>query len=155
MGNQITGIVVELPVGPMSFEARLQLVARATGELKKTNQPLATRAVVDLASVAPAGLVALAGRFMATPQEGGANIKVSNIPGPQIGLYLGGARLLEFWPFGPLSPEMGLGVTVMSYAGSLFFSVGADPAQVPDLEAFLDKLRDAARDMTRVAMAPA
>ena len=60
-------------------------------------------------------------------QEAGANINVTNIPGPQFPLYTGGAQLLEVWPFAPLYPSMGLGVAVVSYNGDAYFGLSADP----------------------------
>jgi diacylglycerol O-acyltransferase len=82
---------------------------------------------------------------MSTPQAG-ANINVTNIPGPQFPLYAGGAQLLEVWPFAPLYPSMGLGVAVVSYNGDTYFGLSADPAVVPDVEEFTRALSGAAAD---------
>jgi len=84
---------------------------------------------------------------MSTPQAG-ANINVTNIPGPQFPLYSGGAQLLEVWPFAPLYPSMGLGVAIVSYNGNAYFGLSADPAIVPDVEEFTAKLREAADECT-------
>jgi len=89
---------------------------------------------------------------MSTPQAG-ANINVTNIPGPQFPLYSGGAQLLEVWPFAPLYPGMGLGVAIVSYNGNAYFGLSADPSIVPDVEEFTSKLRDAAADCVALARA--
>jgi hypothetical protein len=87
---------------------------------------------------------------MSNPQAG-ANINVTNIPGPQFPLYSGGAQLVEVWPFAPLYPSMGLGVAIVSYNGDAYFGLTADPSIVADVEEFTTKLREAATECTQLA----
>ncbi|MGH7763309.1 MAG: wax ester/triacylglycerol synthase family O-acyltransferase [Candidatus Dormibacteraceae bacterium] len=150
LGNQISGMVLELPTGELSIEDRLRRIKVTTGDLKRTRQAVAADKLAGLADWAPPSLLVLAGRLMSTPQ-GGANINVTNIPGPQFPLYSGGAVLLEVWPFAPLYPAMGLGVAIVSYNGNAYFGLTADPGLVPDVEEFTTKLRQAADDCTALA----
>ena len=150
LGNQISGMVFELPTGDLSIEDRLQRINVTTGDLKRTRQAIAADQLAGLAEWAPPTLLVLAGRVMATPQAG-ANINVTNIPGPQFPLYSGGAQLLEVWPFAPLYPSMGLGVAIVSYNGNVYFGLSADPSVVPDVEEFTGNLRDAAADCAALA----
>jgi WS/DGAT/MGAT family acyltransferase len=149
-GNQISGMVFELPTGDLPIEQRLQRINVTTGDLKRTRQAVAADKLAGLAEWAPPTLLVLAGRVMSTPQAG-ANINVTNIPGPQFPLYSGGAQLLEVWPFAPLYPSMGLGVAVVSYNGDAYFGLTADPGLVPDVEAFTQNLRDASADCAALA----
>jgi len=149
-GNQISGMVFELPTGDLPIEERLQRINVTTGDLKRTRQAVAADQLAGLAEWAPPTLLVLAGRVMSTPQAG-ANINVTNIPGPQFPLYSGGAQLLEVWPFAPLYPSMGLGVAVVSYNGDAYFGLTADPGLVPDVEAFTQDLRDASADCAALA----
>lgn len=150
LGNQISGMVFELPTSDLSIEERLKRIKTTTGDLKRTRQAIAADQLAGLAEWAPPTLLVLAGRVMSTPQAG-ANINVTNIPGPQFPLYAGGAQLLEVWPFAPLYPTMGLGVAVVSYNGDTYFGLSADPSVVPDVEAFTATLRQAAADCTALA----
>jgi diacylglycerol O-acyltransferase / wax synthase len=142
LGNQISGMVLELPTGDLTMEERLRSIKITTGDLKRTRQAVAADKLAGLADWAPPTLLVLAGRLMSNPQ-GGANINVTNVPGPQFPLYSGGAELLEVWPFAPLYPSMGLGVAIVSYNGDAYFGLTADPDIVPDVEAFTAKLREA------------
>ncbi|HXM58359.1 MAG TPA: wax ester/triacylglycerol synthase family O-acyltransferase [Candidatus Dormibacteraeota bacterium] len=142
-GNRISGMVFDLPTGAMSMEERLGRVHRTTGDLKRSKQALAADKLAGLADWAPPTLLVLAGRVMATPQAG-ANMNVTNVPGPQQPLYTGGAQLLEIWPFAPLYPSMAVGLAIVSYNGDVFFGLGADPSVVDDVEAFAGHLRAAA-----------
>ncbi len=142
-GNRISGMVFELPTGAMTIEERLRRINRTTGDLKRSKQALAADKLAGLADWAPPTLLVLAGRVMATPQAG-ANMNVTNVPGPQQPLFTGGAELLEIWPFAPLYPSMALGLAVVSYNGSVFFGLGADPGVVADVEVFAGHLKAAA-----------
>ncbi len=141
--NRISGLVFELPTGAMSMEERLRRINRTTGDLKRSRQALAADKLAGLANWAPPTLLVLAGRVMATPQAG-ANLNVTNVPGPQQPLFTGGAQLLEIWPFAPLYPSMALGLAVVSYNGDVFFGLGADPSVVQDVAAFAGHLKAAA-----------
>jgi WS/DGAT/MGAT family acyltransferase len=143
LGNQISGMVLELPTGNLTIEERLRKIKVTTGDLKRTRQAVAADKLAGLADWAPPTLLVLAGRLMSNPQ-GGANINVTNVPGPQFPLYSGGAELLEVWPFAPLYPSMGLGIAIVSYNGGAYFGLTADPAIVPDVEEFTTMLREAA-----------
>ena len=150
LGNQISGMVLELPTGDLTMEERLRQIKVTTGDLKRTRQAVAADKLAGLADWAPASLLVLAGRLMSNPQAG-ANINVTNIPGPQFPLYTGGAQLLEVWPFAPLYPSMGLGVAIVSYNGDAYFGLTADPSVVPDVEEFTTKLQAAAVECTELA----
>jgi diacylglycerol O-acyltransferase len=131
---------------------RLQRIQVTTGDLKRSRQALAADRIAGLADWAPPTLLVLAGRLMATPQAG-ANLNVTNIPGPQFPLYTGGSRLLEVWPFAPLYASMGLGIAVVSYDGQVFFGLTAEPSIVPDVEDFTRYLAEAAEACREVSAA--
>lgn len=151
-GNRVSGMVVELPTGALPIEERLNRIRVRTVELKRSHQAVAADRLAGLADWAPASLLVLAGRLMSTPQAG-AKLNVTNIPGPQLPLYSGGARLLEVWPFAPLYPDMGLGIAIVSYNGEVFFGLTADPGLVPDVEEFTNHLRQAAERCLDLAAA--
>jgi len=153
LGNQISGMVFELPTSDLPIEERLKRIKVTTGDLKRTRQAVAADQLAGLAEWAPPTLLVLAGRIMSTPQAG-ANINVTNIPGPQFPLYTGGAQLLEVWPFAPLYPAMGLGVAIVSYNGDAYFGLTADPSIVADVEEFTGNLREAAADCVALAASP-
>jgi WS/DGAT/MGAT family acyltransferase len=150
LGNQISGMVLELPTGDLTIEQRLRKIKVTTGDLKRTRQAVAADKLAGLADWAPPTLLVLAGRLMSNPQ-GGANINVTNVPGPQFPLYSGGAQLLEVWPFAPLYPSMGLGIAIVSYNGEAYFGLTADPGIVPDVEQFTTMLKEAAAECAALA----
>ena len=54
-----------------------------------------------------------------------ANVLISNVPGPQVPLYVAGARMLSFYPVSIPYHGSALNMTVQSYAGSLDFGLTA------------------------------
>jgi diacylglycerol O-acyltransferase len=75
------------------------------------------------------------------------NLVVSNVPGPQQPLYLLGRRLLEIYPFVPLSPQNhALSIGLVSYDGRVFFGLAGDRDAVPDLDRLATAIREALRE---------
>jgi WS/DGAT/MGAT family acyltransferase len=76
-----------------------------------------------------------------------ANVVISNVPGPQVPLYVAGGRMTAYWPLSIAEHGLGLNITVMSYAGTMGFGFTTARAAVPDarelsaaLQAALDEL---------------
>lgn len=68
------------------------------------------------------------------------DLLASNVPGFDLDVYLGGARMERFWVFGP-PIGAAANVTLMSYRDQCCIGVNTDTAAVPDAESFLDCLR--------------
>ena len=78
------------------------------------------------------------------------NLFVSNVPGPDVDLYCGGARLEAVYPLSVIAHGQGLNITVLGLGGRLNFGALADRDLVPDVERIteaiakeLDVLREA------------
>jgi diacylglycerol O-acyltransferase len=61
------------------------------------------------------------------------NLIVTDVPGPQVPLYLLGARLLEGYPFVPMMANQALGIALLSYDGGLYWGFNADWDALADL----------------------
>ena len=62
------------------------------------------------------------------------NLIISNVPGPNVPLYLAGARLLAYYPVSAITDGQGLNITVMSYCGTMYFGLVACRELMPDLD---------------------
>ncbi len=60
-----------------------------------------------------------------------ANLVISNVPGPQVPLYMAGARLLTFHPLSIVMHGLGLNITIQTYAGEVDFGIIAGEAALP------------------------
>jgi len=72
---------------------------------------------------------------------------ISNVPGPNVALYLAGAELLAYYPVSAIFDGQGLNITVMSYCGTMFFGLVACRELMPDLDALAGYLRAELDDM--------
>jgi diacylglycerol O-acyltransferase / wax synthase len=78
----------------------------------------------------------------------------SNVPGIPVPLYLAGARVRSFTPFGPTAGSA-VNVTLMSYAGDCCMGVNIDTAAIPDPDEFVACLAAGFDEVVAVAAAAA
>ena len=84
-----------------------------------------------------------------------ANMICTNVPGPQMPLYLLGHKLLRCYPYVPIGGEMGVNVAILSYNGVAYVGFGGDVAAVPDIERFEEMLRESFAELCKAAASPA
>jgi diacylglycerol O-acyltransferase len=82
------------------------------------------------------------------------NISVTNVPGPPVPLYLGGARLLELFPVVSLAGNLTLAVAVLSYAGQLNLTAVADRDGCADVAVFAQGVQSALDELARSVLVP-
>jgi hypothetical protein len=81
------------------------------------------------------------------------NLVISNVPGPPMPIYFGGARILGFYPFGPVFHGAGLNVTVVSNDGHLDVGLIAARELAPDLWSLADDFGPALAELVSAARA--
>lgn len=148
-GVAVSAITVELPVGEADPRRRIEFIRHRMGGLKQSEQVIGADFWAKLSDYAPPTVLALAGRASAAHQ--GANLIVTNVPGPQLPLYLKGARLLEAFPYAPILGTTSVGVAVESYAGQLNFGLTGDYDLVADLDVLGRGIADEVIAMKRLA----
>lgn len=134
VGNRFGLVLVDLPVGLEGWNARLDVIADRMAALKHSPEPRAVLGALWLAGHLPAA----AERRMMNFVGHKAAAVVSNLPGPRQRLTFDGARLASvvFWP--PQSAGIGIGVSLLSYAGRVTLGVSADAAPLADPAALVD-----------------
>ena len=134
-GNYFGTIFVPLPVDGRFALERLWRIKHETRRLKRTWQPAIAWGLSGLASLLPPSLrQPIADLFYRK-----ASAVVSNVPGTREPRYLAGHRVDEqmFWV--PQAGDIGLGVSIVSYAGNVQFGVVADEAVLDDPDSFLER----------------
>ncbi len=133
LGNFFGTVFVPLPVDGESPLERLYRIKHETRNLKKSWQPGIAWGLAAGASVIPEPWR----QPVADVFYRKASAVVSNVPGTPEARYLAGCRITEqmFWV--PQAGDIGLGVSIVSYAGGVQFGVVADEAVMTDPESFL------------------
>ncbi len=147
--NRASGWLLDLPVHEPDPKRRLAAVAAETGKRKAIRQELGPEVLGRVAEYAVPGIVGLGVRLLSRLHP--YNLIVTNVPGPQVPLYLLGARLLSGYPQVPLFENQGLGIALFSYCGSLGFGFNADREVVPDLEVFAAAVQRGFSELARAA----
>jgi diacylglycerol O-acyltransferase / wax synthase len=151
LGNRVSFVMVELPVGERSPGAALEEVRRQMGERKSAGSAGAFDGLLHAARFAPLPVRDAIGWIATRPQT--FNTVVSNLPGPRDTLYVMGRPLRAAYPAVPLPRGHGLSVGILSYTGVLHVGLYADPDVVPYV---VDVAYDFTRsfDALRFALAP-
>jgi WS/DGAT/MGAT family acyltransferase len=148
LGNRVSNMYAPLPVGIEDPAACFAQVHEAMEDLKGSGQAVGAETITKLGEFAPPTIMSQAARLQARQRF--FNLVVTNVPGPQIPLYLLGRRLLRLYPVVPLAQRQALGIAIMSYDGQLGFGLLADFDALPDLE---DVAMDLERSITALAEA--
>src|SRR3954447_5827619 len=149
LGNRVSNVYAPLPVYLEDPVEVFRFVHEAMGDLKGSGQAVGAQVITRLGDFAPPTIMSQAARLQARQRF--FNLVVTNVPGPQIPLYVLGRRMTALYPVVPLAQGQALGIAIMSYHGSLGFGLLADYDAVGDLEELADDLRAALADLSRAA----
>lgn len=152
MGNKVSGMLLDLATDIADPVERLRVIKEHTQGGKAFEKSGATRAFVDLWDFIPFGLanrvLRLYSRFRLSEKHNPLfNVVITNVPGPQVDMYMAGHKLLALMGMAPLVDGMGLLITVLSYNGVLSISPTSSPAVMPDLDVFTRNLRESANEL--------
>ena len=149
LGNRVSAWVLPLPLDEDDPRERLRRISERTSELKDSRSAVGAEMLTQVAEWTPSNLLALGARNVTRLLP--FNLVVTNVPGPQFPMYMGGAKMLEVFPHVPLAGNLGLGIALLSYDGRIHWGFNADYDVVPDLEDFVADTRDALAELLRSA----
>ena len=135
LGNRVSAWMIDLPIGERDPRVRLEKISAATAKLKDSKQALGAELLTRVGEWTPSTLLSMGARMVTRALP--FNLVVTNVPGPQVPLYLLGARMLDNYGQVPLTDYLGLGIVLFSYAGSLCWGFNADWDLLPDLREFV------------------
>jgi hypothetical protein len=142
-------MMAPLPVWCEDPVARLDIVREELKGLKSGGQAVGAQVLTDLSGFAPMTIMEQASRVVARQRF--FNLVVTNVPGPQIELYLAGKRLVDTFPMVPLAKNQALGVALLSYAGHINFGLVGDYDLMWDLDDFAVDVRGSLEELADAA----
>ncbi len=128
LGNLFSMVVLELPVGERDPVRRLRAVHARMERLKAGVEPAITHGLFQALGRTPARV----DRWIAGHFGRRATAVFSNVPGPRRPVRLGAVALRGVMVWVPQVGPMGVGLSVISYAGRVWAGVSADAACLPE-----------------------
>lgn len=128
LGNRFGLVIVPLPVGEADALARFHRVQRAMMAIKHSVQPQVTFGLLDLLGKGPVAIE----KFALDTLSDKASLVMTNVPGSVSPLWIAGARILQPLVWVPQSGHLGVGLSILSYAGSVQFGVIANSQMIND-----------------------
>jgi WS/DGAT/MGAT family acyltransferase len=136
--NKVSSMFAVLPTHLADPLERLRVANQATRVAKAQHAALPPGLVHDVSAFA---IPALAGRASRVAGALGLmqrvnpfNLVVSNVPGPNLPVYLGGLKVTEYYPVSTIPDGQGLNITVLGYLGTLHFGLVSCRELVPDVD---------------------
>jgi WS/DGAT/MGAT family acyltransferase len=118
-GNKVSVLFASLPTHLDDPAARLGAMRDQMADAKTTHRDVGPQTLGVLADAAPWNVVGLLFRAysdlgLASRLPPAVNLIVSNVPGPPVAVYIGGARLVGLYPLGPIFDGAALNVTIVT-----------------------------------------
>ena len=152
MGNQVSAMLIQLATDEPDPIERIRIIHKSTTSGKMYQGAIGAKTLSSYLEFVPFGLAGQAAklytRLNVTERVNPImNLTITNVPGPQMDLYMAGHKLLAIMAMAPIIDGMGLMIAVLSYNGILSLSVTSCPDLMPDLDNFARYLRTSANDL--------
>jgi diacylglycerol O-acyltransferase / wax synthase len=136
LGNRLVVLRGPLPVYIQDPATRLQAVSSAMDDLKSSKQAIGASTLIAVNDISPPLVLAQASRLQFSTRL--FNLLVTNIPGPQVPLYILGNKLEDLFPLAFLPSGHALAIANTSYNGRIEYGLLADFDAMPDIDVVAD-----------------
>ncbi len=137
LGNKFGLVPLLLPVGIENPIARVYEVRRRMDELKQGYTAVLSMGILAAVGLAPRAVQNQALDFLAKK----ATAVMTNVPGPQQPLYMAGAHVKRMMFWVPQSGNIGMGVSILSYAGGVQFGLITDKRLCEEPQRIIDRFK--------------
>lgn len=134
LGNQISFVPVPVPLDIRDPQKLLAEVRQRVEILKRARAANFVGLLGGLMSSLPSAFWARVGPVASQLPLHLCNIICTNVPGPQVPLYLMGHKMLKWYPWVPIGGIMGINCAILTYNGMAYFGFTGDVHAAPDLE---------------------
>ncbi|MDY6816013.1 MAG: wax ester/triacylglycerol synthase family O-acyltransferase [Pseudomonadota bacterium] len=133
-GNQMSAMLLDLATNEPDPAKRIRQIHWNAVASEPYREAIAADRLTELL---PSTMLALSARLYSELQiaqryQPVFNLPITNVPGPQVPLYLQGARLVRQYNTAPLFDSMGLVIVAVSYQGKLTLNFTLCPDAVAD-----------------------
>jgi WS/DGAT/MGAT family acyltransferase len=138
LGNRFGLVFLSLPVGLPTRLGRLRELKQRMDAIKQSSEAIVTFGVLNALGLASSEIESQAIAFFGAK----ATAVMTNVPGPRQEIFMAGkaVRSMMFWV--PQAAHLGLGVSILSYAGQVRLGVVADAGLVPRPAEIIEHFQD-------------
>jgi WS/DGAT/MGAT family acyltransferase len=142
LGNRFGLVFLALPIGLADRDERLRELKRRMDAIKSSSEPMVIYALLNAVGMAGPAVEGIALKIFGSK----ATAVMTNVPGPREEIFLAGKAMRSIMVWVPQSARLGLGVSILSYAGQVRLGVATDAGLVPDpgkiIEAFQEEMAE-------------
>ena len=156
LGNRVSGMLVSLATSVSDPIARLGRIREGMASAKDQNRDVDPGVFSSWAETTLPAVATRASRLVTNLRLFDrlaplCNLIVSNVPGPDVPLYLAGARLVSLHPLGPIVEGVGVNVTVFSYCETVHVGLQGCWDLVPDIDVLARAMEESLAELLDVA----
>lgn len=137
LGNHFGLVFLDLPLGLESPLERLYAVNERMTQLKSSRQAAVTFGFLAALGMGPSALQ----KPVLDVLSQKASAVLTNVPGPREPIYLSGTRIEELMFWVPQNGQIGLGISILSYNGQVFFGLITDSRLVSDPRNIIERFK--------------
>ena len=130
-GNRITLMRFDVPVGVVDPAARISAIKEQTGKVRRERSLPYTQWIAGALNLMPRWYVGSILRHV--------DFLASDVPGIPVPVFLGGARVLMQYAFGP-TIGAAVNVTLLTYVDTCALGIDVDTGAIPDYDVFYECL---------------
>jgi len=138
LGNKFSLVFLALPVYIEDPILRLREVKKRMDLLKQSPDAFIAFMVLSALGISSANIATTASNFFANK----ASTVMTNVPGPREPLYFAGKKIENFIGWVPRTGRVGMGISIISYAGKVGVGLVTDEGLVPDPDMILKYFED-------------
>lgn len=158
MGNQVSAMLVQLPTNEADPIKQLTKIHQHTQQGKSFQSAIGAKQLINYTEFIPFALGAQATRLytrmnISNYHRPFFNLVITNVPGPQVPLYMNGHKMLAHMGMAPVFDGMGLIMPVFSYNGVISISPTVAANVMPDVDKFTRYIREAAHQLEASSLA--
>jgi diacylglycerol O-acyltransferase len=158
LNNQASMVLAELGTNHGDAAKRWTAILTSTNKIKESLKSLKSVLPTDYPGLLAPLMVSRLNAAVASTKllerlPPVANLAISNVPGPQVPLYLAGAQMKTFYPVSIITHGLALNITVQTYCGRIDFGIIACKEAVPDLHDFASAIAGGFDELVALAEA--
>lgn len=128
LGNKFSLVFLSLPITVADPAQRLREVKKRMDALKRSPEPFLVYEILSMLGSMPGPISRRTSAWFASK----ASCILTNVPGPRAQVYFAGKRVdrMMFWV--PQTRGVGIGISILSYAGDVTIGLMVDEALIPE-----------------------